>query len=315
MTTYKMPSQDLTASEPNEISEPTRRNLFDAIRVSGLPWYGRLDDVEFLYRVFDLNSMPSTDSRHPTMAGDISRHRFMNSDWDEDWVFSDRRLRLLNGPDETLLRFLCEMVHPVVRESEDEVDKLVKTFNRYLAADGYQISTVDYMSGKRLFAAAKTLPGIDGGISAARKIADELSSGHLSAQITRMQANIEADPALAIGTSKEFVESICKAILDARGVPRTGREEFPQLASTVRDLLGLKVNPKADVTVRSLLGALGTITNSIAELRGQLGTGHGGAPDSDRPPVAIARLAVGVATAFGVFVWEAHRAAGLAMSD
>jgi hypothetical protein len=91
-------------------------------------------------------------------------------------------------------------------------------------------------------------------------------------------------------------------------VARTGKEDFPALVSTTREALGLRVNPKSDVTLKSMLGALGTITNSIAELRGQVGTGHGGTPETEAPPAGVARLAVNAALALGVFLWETHEA-------
>ena len=292
----------------NGISEATRRSIFDALRVGHWTWYGRLDEVDFLSRLFDLNSLPSRDVRHAAMGGDILRHCVMNpGDWSEDWVYSDGRLGLLHGPDETFLRFLCEMVHPVVRDDDDSIDRLVSMFNRYLGSDGFQLSAVDDMSGRRLFAAVRMLPDLGTFVTDARKVADELSSAHVSAQITRMQDNVVKDPALAIGSAKEFVESICKGILNERQVPRTGKEDFPPLVSMTRDALHLKVNPRSDVTLRSMLGALGTVTSSIAELRGQVGTGHGATPDTAQPPVEVARLAVGVAVALGVFLWETHR--------
>jgi hypothetical protein len=240
------------APQANEVTEATRRSIFDAIQMGDAKWYGRLDDIDFLIRIFDLSALPSTDSRHANMAGDISRHRLMNEDWAEDWVFSDRRLNLRHGPDEVFLRFLCEMVHPVVRTGEDEIDGLVANFNRYLTKDGFQIFPVDYVSGRRIFAASRALPGVQSAIVGARAIADELSSEHVTAQITRMQTNIDADPALAIGSAKEFVESLCKAILAARRVKVSGREDFAQLSNMTREALGLKVNPKADVTLKSL---------------------------------------------------------------
>jgi hypothetical protein len=292
----------------NQISEATRRTLFDALRLCPWRWWGRLDEVEFLARVFDLEALPSYDYRFKTMSGDILQHRVRNpEDWDDDWVFSDGRLNLVDGPDETLLRFLAEMLHPIVRKDEEATSGLLATINRYLEPDGFQMVEVDRMSGKPLFAGVRVLSGMDGPIEAARKVADELSSSHVSAQITRMQTSVVKDPALAIGSAKEFVESICKGILDARGDVRTGKEDFPPLVSMTRDALGLKVNPKSDVSLKSMLGALGTITNSIAEMRGQLGTGHGGTPDTDQPPVEVARLAVNVAMALGVFLWEVHR--------
>ena len=295
--------------EQTEVSEVTRRSVFDALQIGTWQWYGRLDEVSFLSRLFDLEALPSRDSRHKDMGGDIWQHRIMNpEDWSDDWVFSDGRLDLLHGPDEVFLRFLCETVHPIVRPDDDSVSELVALYNRYLAGDGFTLSVVDIISGKRLFAAVRTVAGAEASVGEARKVANEMSSAHVSAQITRMQDNISKDPALAIGSAKEFVESLCKGILDARGIVRTGKEEFPPLVTMVRDALGLRVNPKSDVTLRSMLGALGTITNSLAELRGQLGTGHGNTPDTAQPPAEVARLAVGAATTLGVFLWETHRA-------
>jgi hypothetical protein len=129
----------------------------------------------------------------------------------------------------------------------------------------------------------------------------------VAAQITRMQTSVDSDPALAIGSAKEFVESICKAILTARGVTLTGKEDLPKLVYQMRDALGLTSSKRTDETLRNTLGALATMTQGIAELRGQLGTGHGATPDAPRPPVPVARLAVGLATTLGVFLWDAHR--------
>ena len=141
----------------NHITEVTRRTIFDSLRLGKWSWAGKLDDVDFLARIYDLGSLPSTDSRHSDMAGDIWRHRIINpEDWPDDWVFSDARLDLMHAPDELFLRFLCEMVHPVVRD-EGEVDDMVAAFNRYLAPDGYRLAAAYTMSGRRIFAAELSL--------------------------------------------------------------------------------------------------------------------------------------------------------------
>lgn len=298
----------------HHITDLTRRTIFDALRLGKHFWAGKLGDIDFLSRIFDLGSLPSNDYRHKDMAGDIARHRVMNpGDWDDDWVFSDPRLGLLHVPDEVFLRFLCEMVHPIARD-ESEVDDLVTTFNRYLAPDGYRLAVVDTMSGRRVFGVELALAGADGALDDARRIANALSSGHMTAQIARMRANITQDAPLAIGSAKEFVESLCKGILDARQLNRSGKEDFPALVSMTREALGLKINPKSDATLKSMLGALGTMTNTIAELRGQVGTGHGGAPETEAPPAGVARLAVNAAVALGVFLWETHEASDVHVS-
>jgi hypothetical protein len=146
-------------------------------------------------------------------------------------------------------------------------------------------------TAKRIFAAIRSLDA--GALQAeARKVADELASDHVAAQITRMQASITSDPALAIGSAKEFVESICKGILKARGLEATGKEDLPKLVHLVRMQLGMVIDKRTETTLRGTLGALASLTHGIAELRGQLGTGHGANPDVGRPPVEVARLAV-----------------------
>ncbi|XYH97824.1 hypothetical protein ACMHYB_60410 [Sorangium sp. So ce1128] len=46
---------------------PTRRNLFDELRLKKFKWSGREGDVKFLGRMFNLNALPSTDNRHKTV--------------------------------------------------------------------------------------------------------------------------------------------------------------------------------------------------------------------------------------------------------
>ncbi|MGW8863351.1 AbiJ-related protein [[Kitasatospora] papulosa] len=131
----------------SRITEVTRRRLFDALRLQKVAWAGGLDEVGFLKRVFDLEKMESYDPRYSTAEGDIYQHRFNNLDWDDDWVFTDQRFNLSQGPDVTLLRFLSEMLHPVVRTDEQEVQHLLELFNTALARDGYTIAPTDTISG------------------------------------------------------------------------------------------------------------------------------------------------------------------------
>src|SRR5271166_1793321 len=111
--------------EPNTISEVTRRDLFDELRLQNVRWSGRLADSDFLARIFDLKKLPSYDHRHKDMAGDIFMHREHFIDWEDDWVYDDARLNLLRCSDETFLNFLCEIVHPIVRPDQDDPAKLV----------------------------------------------------------------------------------------------------------------------------------------------------------------------------------------------
>ncbi|NLG84594.1 MAG: hypothetical protein GX493_08335 [Firmicutes bacterium] len=118
----------------NEISEVTRRAIIDYLVASDIDWAGRLQEDEFLARLYDLTKLPSTDYRMHNAAGDIWQHRVNWRDWENDWVFYDSRFNLLHAPDEEFLRFLCETVHPVVRPDIEEALALVEAYNKELAA-------------------------------------------------------------------------------------------------------------------------------------------------------------------------------------
>lgn len=136
-----------------EISEVTRRAVIDHFSIAKLSWAGRLQDDEFLARLYDLSKLPSFDHRYQDAAGDIYQHCVRNSDWESDWVFYDRRFNLMYGPDAEFLRFLCETVHPVVRPADDEVSTLVRVYNEALTPDGYQVVAGKTISGKPIFVA------------------------------------------------------------------------------------------------------------------------------------------------------------------
>ena len=117
-------------------------------------------------------------------------------------------------------------------------------------------------------------------LSRVRTIAVELDAGHMHEQIERMSASVESDPALAIGSAKELVETCCKTILAERGKPATGKEDLLDLVKAVR--VELKLVPddvpnaaKGAETIKRLLSNLGTVVQGLAELRGLYGTGHG----------------------------------------
>ena len=71
-----------------KISPATRRDIADAILAERIDWSGRLEESQFLGRLFDLTNIPSNDHRFKDAAGDIWQHRVNNpQDWEDDWVF------------------------------------------------------------------------------------------------------------------------------------------------------------------------------------------------------------------------------------
>ena len=58
----------------NKITSITRRNIADELRVGNLHYHGRLDEPDFLSRLFDLKRLPSKDYRYSNAYDDIYKH-------------------------------------------------------------------------------------------------------------------------------------------------------------------------------------------------------------------------------------------------
>ncbi|MDR1246624.1 MAG: protein kinase [Clostridiales Family XIII bacterium] len=118
--------------------------------------FGDFEELEFLKRLYQLDSMPSNDSRFPNFEADIRQHTINNEDWERNWIFTDDRLGLSTGDDDTLLRFLCEMFHPAVRDWKNDLEERVclealRILNSLITEDGYEIYESDKISGRPVF--------------------------------------------------------------------------------------------------------------------------------------------------------------------
>lgn len=141
------------------ITAVTRRDIFDYLRGEGGPWWGRLDEIDFLGSLYDLDGLASMDSRFTTARGDIVQHRVNNPmDLPDDWVFEDPRFQLLDGPDEVLLAFLARLVHPEVQTDVDESFRRVEELNRLLGPDGWAFRAFDFLSSRPIYKAVPAQP-------------------------------------------------------------------------------------------------------------------------------------------------------------
>lgn len=145
--------------------------------------------------------------------------------------------------------------------------------------------------------------------------AAELGLVDVDEHAARIRRSLHEDPAQAIGSAKELLETVLKAILELHGTGPETKVDVPKLLKDASVKLGLDPKglrgdePGAEQR-RKTLGALGQLVTGIAELRNAgFGTGHG---VSQRPEldVATARLAVAAAVAAATFYLEAHAAVG-----
>lgn len=97
----------------------------------------------------------------------------------------------------------------------------------------------------------------------------------LNQHIGRIRHSISDDPALAVGSAKELLETVMKTILKKHGSSEDN-EDILQLLKRVQKLLDIDPHkiPGKDVLFRTL-NNLGQIIVGVTEMRNLVGTGHG----------------------------------------
>jgi hypothetical protein len=259
--------------------------------------------------------MPSTDGRpeYDNAEKDIWKHRVMNSDWPDSWVFTDGRFDLLFGPDEAFLKFLAETIHPVVRTDTAECESMAREYNSAPAVDGWEIYPTKTISGKPVFSYRQLTDSSTPHLDEVSKVAEKLSGHYIGQQSRRLRDAVGKDPELAIGTAKEFLETLCKAILADCEIPVAKDIDFPALVKTTIKNLSvvppeLAEDSQTSRMVTALLGNLGAIGHQLAEIRNQFGTGHGRNTAYVGLQKRHAKLVVGAAVTLAVFLYECHEA-------
>ncbi len=295
-----------------EVSREARQNIFDGLRIDQVPWSGRLGEVEFLERIYDLESIKSYDSRFENAAGDIWQHRVNNpEDWSNDWVFDDPRFDLQRGSSDVFLRFLCEIVHPVIRPDRNEALRLVQQFNQELRREGWLLVEEEKIAGRPRYVAKRVQAADSRSVTRARSVAEALDAGWMQKEIERLENSVEHDPSLAIGTAKELIETCCKTILTKRDIIFSRKADLPELTKLLAKELSLVPENISDEargaeTIRLILRNLSSITQYLSELRGLYGSGHGRDGKHRGLEPRHARLAVGAAIAFVDFMTDTH---------
>ncbi|WP_433052732.1 Shedu anti-phage system protein SduA domain-containing protein [Dactylosporangium sp. CS-033363] len=155
-------TESAASQEPRSkrrITTLTRRDILNYVCGEGGPWWGRLDEIDFLGSLYDLDTLASTDPRFATAREDIAQHRINNPfDWPDCWVFEHAQFELLDGPDEILLAFLARFVHPEVQPDPDQSSRRVGDLNRLLGPDGWTLRPFEFISGRPIYSPASVQP-------------------------------------------------------------------------------------------------------------------------------------------------------------
>ena len=252
-----------------QISEVTKRNIFYELVARKIVWSGRLSEVAFLKRIFQLDKLPTYDNRFKNMEEDICQHRMNNCDWDDWWIIEDERINLLDD-DEIFLKFLCEMIHPVVRSEVEEVEMLLNVYNSYLIIDGWKIIEKNIISGRPVFVGVQDKSDID------FRNEEKISQVFVKAQLKKCDEKIRKnDYDGAISSSRSLVEGAIADIYE-----RIVGEKMDKSGCLVDDfkkikgLLNLSEDKHANDNIKAMLRSFIAILDAIDALSNKMGDRH-----------------------------------------
>lgn len=145
------------------ITNITKRDIFKAFEngikedlcieteVIQYKYYGVLEEIEFLKRLYDLSAMESYDDSFSNAEEEIREHTVNNNAYPSNWVFKDSRFQLLKGEDDIFLSFICEIFNPEVRDESGGWELFLNKINSLLNEDGYELYPLKKISGRNIY--------------------------------------------------------------------------------------------------------------------------------------------------------------------
>lgn len=205
-----------------------------------------------------------------------------------DWGNPQDSRKILNAYEDILIQ--------APSQYEERKQKLI----RYLERDGYKYENGRITSNTLDALFIETIPNTG------------LNAEHLYVYIDRINASIETDPSLAIGSTKELIEATLKTILNGyKEDYDEKKDDIPKLLKQVQKLLELapeevdNAKKGADI-IKKILNNLSSVAVGIAELRNLYGSGHGRGQQPKGLTARHAKLVVGAGTTLCSFLLETY---------
>ena len=140
----------------------------------------------------------------------------------------------------------------------------------------------------------------------ADEITQLLTQEYVNKQIRLMNNSIENNPHLALGISKELIETCCKYILNKIGIEISKEWDIAKLVKETNrqiDLMPFEVEniELARTSIAKILSGFSNIVHGITELRNSYGTGHGHLPEFKSLDIIYIKLAVSASSELAIF--------------
>lgn len=118
-----------------------------------------------------------------------------------------------------------------------------------------------------------------------------------------------SDPEGAITAARTLLETICKHILDSRGITYDGNKiELHELYKLTATELTLAPSQHTQEIFKQILGGCSAVVNGLGTLRNKLGDAHGQGKKPVRPAPRHAELAVNLAGSLALFLVATYEA-------
>jgi hypothetical protein len=171
-----------------------------------------------------------------------------------------------------LLRVYVEGIAEFGRSYEGELSLSAKALVRTLINDGAPLDEQGNVTAALPAAVAVTLDLDDH---------SRLSSPQvMRAQLSRINASVRDNPAATIAACKELLESACKFVLEDYKVAYSTKDDLLGLYKKAAEVLKLNAesvpdSAKGSKAAQRALRSMSAVVQALAELRNELGEGHG----------------------------------------
>lgn len=125
------------------------------------PYFGRINEIDFLKRLYDLEVIKSNERKFKNVEDDIKQHTVNNDVYSENWFFDNECFKLINDDDKTFLNFLCSVFHPEIRDESQDWEVFLDKINDLIKKDGYQLFVSNTISSRNVYSWKRYSPEDD----------------------------------------------------------------------------------------------------------------------------------------------------------
>ncbi|WP_191118340.1 abortive infection family protein [Vibrio campbellii] len=182
----------------------------------------------------------------------------------------------------------------IALSSDKVLDSLIKRIERNLSI---YLNEADraHSSLENLFSAEAAQ--IDASVKEALK-----GHEHLLRQWIKARASVFTDPADSITRSSSYLESICRLIIEEKGLELPTKKDMTSLINAVVKEVDLSSYPEESQDVRQLVSGVKSTFSAIGAMRTHVGTAHGSSSNDKEPDAELAMLVNSSAAAVSMYV-------------